>query len=729
MIRPIFKLLILFSSFSLYAETDDFDFLQHSYSSSSLGNTGLIQTPSARFSSEGHFLFGISTGEPINRVYSKVQFFPWMEAVLRYTEEEYRSYGDYGGSQTNKDKGFDLKFLVAKENKNFPQIAIGFNDFGGTGRYSSEYLVATKRLNNLDMNLGIGWGNLAGVDHINNPIRDTRSGNTKYGGKLNFGRLFTGKNVSIFGGMEYFLSNGKTSLKAEYDTTNYSQLIGKEKFYNKKGDIFELESRFNYSINHRFNLTNRETVDLSLGYLRGNTIYANLTIHSNLNDLGIPKIIIGGEKIRNINMPGSESFETLDDNRKKFLTNRIIKEMAYIGFVTHSIIFNGREMAAELSQSRFLDSDKFIDLASRVLANNAPRNIEKITIINIDNGIETYRTSVSRKDLIKSVSLGPLDKSLVEYNSFNPIVDASVIDNEFLYPNFYWEVKPHLNNTLQHQVQFFFWQLEALIHTEYSIKKGLYFTTDIGIDIANNFDKYTYHIPDGKLYHVRQNRRLYLTEGKTGIRRMALDYLFKLDKNISGKISGGYLEWMYGGVGGEILYMPDHKGWAIGMDGYWIKQRDYDQKFSFKEYETVTGFINFYQNIPFYDLRLKLSYGKFLAKDKGAMIDISRRFDSGARVGGFAALTDCDAACVGEGSFHKGVYFELPMDLFFVERSTRNKTSYSWAPLTKDAGAKLETYNLYELMTDGPDEVDSIRTKQWSFRKIFSGFSTSSKPR
>ena len=121
-------------------------------------------------------------------------------------------------------------------------------------------------------------------------------------------------------------------------------------------------------------------------------------------------------------------------------------------------------------------------------------------------------------------------------------------------------------------------------------------------------------------------------------------------------------------------------------------------------------------------MRLKVSIGKFLAKDIGTMIDISRRFKTGARVGGFVALTDCDSACVGEGSFHKGIYFELPMDLFYTQSSTRNKTGYSWSPLTKDAGAKIDSGGLYYLMTNATDEVDTLRQKSWSFKKIFSGF-------
>ena len=127
---------------------------------------------------------------------------------------------------------------------------------------------------------------------------------------------------------------------------------------------------------------------------------------------------------------------------------------------------------------------------------------------------------------------------------------------------------------------------------------------------------------------------------------------------------------MYGGFGGELLYMPESKNWGVSFDTYWLKQRDYDQKFSFKDYQTVTAFVNFYYDMPFYNMRLKTSVGKFLAKDKGFTLDLSRRYTSGARVGARVALTDCDAACVGEGSFNKWIYFNLPMDLFYINSST-----------------------------------------------------------
>ena len=126
-------------------------------------------------------------------------------------------------------------------------------------------------------------------------------------------------------------------------------------------------------------------------------------------------------------------------------------------------------------------------------------------------------------------------------------------------------------------------------------------------------------------------------------------------------------------------------------------------------------------------MRFRIDAGRFLGKDVGAHIDVSRRFDTGARFGAIVALTNCDPDCVGEGSFNKWIYFELPMDLWLAKSSMRSKSNYAWTPLTKDAAQKIEVGGLYGLMVDAKDEVDSLRKKPWSVKKILSGFSTSSK--
>ena len=87
--------------------------LNNQYSQSTNGGIGLIVTPTARFSNDGEFGFGVSSEAPYNRLYAKMQFLPWMEAVLRYTEGTFKPYNP-GSHQTWKDKGFDIKVRLLK---------------------------------------------------------------------------------------------------------------------------------------------------------------------------------------------------------------------------------------------------------------------------------------------------------------------------------------------------------------------------------------------------------------------------------------------------------------------------------------------------------------------------------------------------------------------------------------------------------------------------------------
>ena len=104
--------------FPIYA--DDLDVHNLDYiipkSHNSFGGIGSIITPTARFSDDGELTFGLSKELPFNRIYAKMQIFPWMEGVLKYTETTHISYND-DGVQTWKDKGIDVKFRLLEEGK------------------------------------------------------------------------------------------------------------------------------------------------------------------------------------------------------------------------------------------------------------------------------------------------------------------------------------------------------------------------------------------------------------------------------------------------------------------------------------------------------------------------------------------------------------------------------------------------------------------------------------
>ena len=704
MIRSLF-LCCVFSSFLVVAnnsdsaDSDSNNFTQASHTSR--GGIGLINTPTARFSDDGEFELGVSIEAPYNRIFAKMQFFPWLEAVLKYTKGYNQPYIAWSEREAWTDKGIDVKFRLLEEGKSpfdwlpermIPELAVGLRDFGGTGAYSAEFVVASKRFNNIDLSLGLGWGTLAAVDHINSPLgwfnnllskiefggAVGKEANLEHGGGINFGTFFEEERVSIFGGIEYFTPVPDLSVKLEYDTNEYPE-GSKLDFFDPESREFRMDSRLSAALHYRLHPTERDNIDLSLGYVHGNTLYASFSVHSNLNFTDTADRLGAERLIR----PSLEPYSKLDADWKKYLTDSIFWQLGNVGLVGHKLIFNGNELQAEISQGRFSKPILAIDLASRVISNNAPTDIDKITIINLDAGIETLRATVARPALINLALTGGLDERSVEFST-NDSLDpgALIVDSDVLFPHFGWNIQPVLGGTLQHPEKFYFWQLQAMARGVLSLKKGFYLQNSYTLNIWSNYDKgYDYHWPDGELYHVRQNRRKYITgEGeKFGMQDLSFHYFADLHPNVKGVISGGYLEMMFGGVGGEVIYMPDHKQWALGVDAYWVKQRDFDQKFGFQDYETVTAFLSYYYELPFYDMRFKITAGRFLAKDVGVHLDLSRRFKTGARVGAVIALTNCDPDCVGEGSFNKWIYFSFPMENWTTVASTRGKSAYSWS--------------------------------------------------
>ena len=120
MFRNLILLIFLVNICVVHADTNLYLDYNDKYSQSTTGGIGLIQTPTARFSNDGEFGFGLSIESPYNRLYAKMQFFPWLESVLRYTEGTFEPYNP-GSLQTWKDKGLDLKIRLMEENNFSPE--------------------------------------------------------------------------------------------------------------------------------------------------------------------------------------------------------------------------------------------------------------------------------------------------------------------------------------------------------------------------------------------------------------------------------------------------------------------------------------------------------------------------------------------------------------------------------------------------------------------------------
>ena len=90
-----------------------------------------------------------------------------------------------------------------------------------------------------------------------------------------------------------------------------------------------------------------------------------------------------------------------------------------------------------------------------------------------------------------------------------------------------------------------------------------------------------------------------------------------------------------------------------------------------------------------------------MAGDKGAQFSISRVFDSGIGVSAYATITNVSAAQFGEGSFDKGLYMNVPLELFLAT-SSRSYGSVGWRPLSRDGGQMLlNKSRLYGIIDEG----------------------------
>ena len=110
--------------------------------------------------------------------------------------------------------------------------------------------------------------------------------------------------------------------------------------------------------------------------------------------------------------------------------------------------------------------------------------------------------------------------------------------------------------------------------------------------------------------------------------------------------------------------------------------------FSFRDYDIVTGHLNLHYHHDRSSIDFLVKGGRFLAGDSGIYFDFSRRFSNGLKIGAFFARTDISKFEFGEGSFDKGFYFFVPVNIF----STKHRNGhvpFGLRPLTRDGAAWL----------------------------------------
>ena len=254
------------------------------------GETGLLQVPSARIAPAGTAAISLALWQPYGTL--NLGFAPtdWFEFALRYTNVNNVPYGSQAlsGGQSYKDKSAGVKLRLWQESAYLPQLAVGVRDLGGTGLFSSEYLVASKRYNDFDMSLGLGWGQLGTRNNVSNPLGILGSSfNTRpiaqagQGGTVQSGVLFHGTSALI-GGVQYHTPWDPLVIKLELDGNSYQQTPQVDLPF---GQNLNTKTMFNLGATYQGSFW-----DVTVGLRGGQQVMFALSLHDRVDLLNTPKL-------------------------------------------------------------------------------------------------------------------------------------------------------------------------------------------------------------------------------------------------------------------------------------------------------------------------------------------------------------------------------------------------------------------------------------------------------
>ncbi|MEX2650778.1 MAG: YjbH domain-containing protein [Alphaproteobacteria bacterium] len=371
-------------------------------------------------------------------------------------------------------------------------------------------------------------------------------------------------------------------------------------------------------------------------------------------------------------------------------------------FAVEAVDIDDRSATLFVEQPKYRKTPQAVGRAARIVAAIAPAEIEEITVVHLNEGLETSRVTILRADLERAVSLRGSPEETYAHavlTSGDGTIPTTAFRNGARYPEFTWGLEPDLRQHVGGVDAFYLYQLWLRASAGVRLNRSLSLHATVGKDIYNNFDKLEFD-PGSRLPRVRSLNEDYLREGADNLVNLYASYVTNLGRDWYAAVTAGILEEMYAGISGEILYRPFNSRLAVGLDVSHVYQRSFPQLFNFFPYDTTTGHLSLYYQTPLHGLLATVRLGRYLARDIGATFELAREFEGGIILGAFASATNVSARDFGEGSFDKGLFVSIPLDIFFLH-PTRERASFAFRPLTRDGGQFVgRPVSLYDLTGD-----------------------------
>ena len=712
---------------------------------SNYGGVGLLDTRTARFLPDGYLSFNTSFVSPDDRYALTFQGLPWAEFTFRYSI----NHAIPAEGLALHDRSFDLKLRLVNESQYVPQIAFGMQDILGTGVYSAEYFVGSKQWGPVDMSLGLGWGRLASAGTFTNPFIifgdrfRTRPIDVGEGGVPLFSSYFRGPDMGLFGGVSYQTPVKGVTVKVEYSSDRYVR----ESPYHGHDLDFPVNAGVSYRPFDWF--------DVGVSLMHGRDVGLRLSMLFDLKKENWPVRV---DQPPRFGARAPEAQTLL--SRQPLAANASAPETHYIDLTQPASASDVPSVTAEIEahdaasslprsplaldpgtaarikmalddqlltvfalsvekttiritveNNHYLRDAEAMARTARILSAEAPPEAEMFEITTLRFGLPLTTTTLARRELDNLARRTGSPAELFYTADLAPSSNSALdhLDGNLL-PRFNWDIYPLFRQSLFDPDNPVLVELGVGVGAHLQVTRGFFLDAIGTIDIYDDYDQIK-RVSDSLLPHVRSDIRNYLQQGKYALENLSASYYFKFNPNIYARVSGGYLETMFAGVGGEVLYRPFRQRWAIGADLWTVQQRSFNVLLDLRHYSALTGHVTAYYDSPWYDLVFAVSAGQYLAGDKGVTFDVSRRFLTGVTVGAWFTVTNVSAKQFGEGSFDKGIRVVIPTEWAVPFRSQSSYT-IDLRPIQRDGGQRLLGDSLLYGITDSSDY--GHMSEQWN---------------
>ncbi|MGL6210938.1 MAG: YjbH domain-containing protein, partial [Paracoccaceae bacterium] len=399
----------------------------------------------------------------------------------------------------------------------------------------------------------------------------------------------------------------------------------------------------------------------------------------------------------------------LQSDAQELLTRNVAGQLAVDGIKVHALQVDATTAELRIVDERFGSGPIAIGRAARALAYMLPASVEEFRIIPMVKGQPTVAVTVRRADLERLETAPDAAEALwstvrVEDALLYPLQKPE----SDLYPRFSWSVGPYFRTSYFDPSNPIRLETGLRARAQYVISPGLELAGSIRKRAAGNLDD-PRPPSNSVLQRVRTDFPLYDRDGDPALEYLTVAKYFRPAPNLYGRATIGYLEPMFAGISGELLWKRPNARVAVGVEVNYVKQRETNMQFGLQDYDVLTGHVSTYADLG-KGYTAQLDVGRYLAGDVGATLSLDREFGSGWKFGAFATKTNVSAKDFGEGSFDKGIRLSIPLT-WFIGQPSKTRYNMTLRPTTRDGGARLEVRDrLYDILK----EDDGVTySQQW----------------